>query len=55
MAAIPKRQVSFSDVIGSSSDTRFENDEESSSEESFYEITTSKADSLGTSSSDNED
>ena len=55
MAAIPKRQVSFSDVVSSSSGTRFQNNEESSSEESFYKLTTSEADSLGASSSDDED
>jgi len=54
MAVTPKWQVSFSDAVSSpvscSSDKTYEAEEE----ESFYEITTSEADSLGYSSSDDE-
>ena len=55
MAATSKQQTSFCDTVGCSSDTRYENNQSSSEEESFYEITTSEADSLRGSSSDDED
>jgi len=54
MAVTPKQQVSFSDAVSSPvscfSDKTYETEEES-----FFEITTSEADSLRYSSSDDED
>ena len=53
MATMSKRQVTFSDAVGCSSDNKSK-DSNSEDEESFYEITTSEAESLG-STSDDED
>ena len=55
MATTSKQQISFCNTVVCSSDMRYENNQSSSKEESFYEITTSEADLLRGSSSDNED